>query len=61
MSSSMKRRQRGTGVSNSRMNVGRERKSRRGDVSDEQTDGLDEIAMKTQRRSTTYSRARGQL
>ena len=59
MSSSMKRRQRNSGVSNSRVNVGRERKSRR--VNDDaQADGVDELSLQTQRRSTTYSRARGQ-
>ena len=59
MSSSMKRRQRNSGVSNSRVNVGRERKSRR--VNDDaQVDGVDELSLQTQRRSTTYSRARGQ-
>lgn len=60
MSSSMKRRQRKTGVSNSRVNIGRERKTRRSEAADEQTGGLDEITLQTQRRSTTYSRARGQ-
>lgn len=60
MSSSMKRRQRKTGVSNSRVNIGREHKTRRNEAADEQTDGLDEITLQTQRRSTTYSRARGQ-
>lgn len=60
MSNSMKRRQRKTGVSNSRVNIGRERKTRRNDGADEQTGGLDEITLQTQRRSTTYSRAGGQ-
>lgn len=60
MSSSMKRRQRKTGVSNARVNIGRERKTRRNEAADEQTGGLDEITLQTQRRSTTYSRARGQ-
>ena len=59
MSSSMKRRQRNSGVSNSRVNVGRERRSRRGS-DDAQADGVDELSLQTQRRSTTYSRARGQ-
>jgi hypothetical protein len=60
MSSSMKRRQRISGVSNSRVNVGRERRSRREDESVQQEDGVDELSLRTQRRSTTYSRARGQ-
>ena len=60
MSSSMKRRQRRTGVSNSRANVGRERKPRRANAAEDQGGGLDEIALQTQRKSTTYSRARGQ-
>lgn len=61
MSNSMKRRQHKTGVSNSRVNIGRERKTRRNDGADEQTGGLDEITLQTQRRSTAYSRARGQV
>ena len=56
MSSSMKRRQRKTGVSNSRVNIGHERNPKRG-TADQQPEGLDEIALKTQRSSTTYSRA----
>lgn len=60
MSSSMKRRQRKTGVSNARVNIGRERKPRRNDIADQQDGGLDEITLETQRRSTAYSRARGQ-
>ena len=59
MSSSMKRRQRKTGVANGRVNIGRERKPRRA-TDDSQAGGLDEIALETQRKSTTYSRARGQ-
>ena len=47
-------------MSNSRVNIGRERKTRRNDGADEQTGGLDEITLQTQRRSTTYSRAGGQ-
>ena len=60
MSSSMKRRQRSTGVSNSRVNIGRERRAKREVAEDQQDNGVDDIAMRTQRRSTTYSRARGQ-
>ena len=60
MSSSMKRRQRNTGVSNSRVNIGRERKARSGEGDVRQDGGLDAMALETQRRSTTYSRARGQ-
>ena len=60
MSSSMKRRQRRTGVSNGRVNIGRERKAKRGDIDTQAESGLDAMALETQRRSTTYSRARGQ-
>ena len=60
MSSSMKRRQRRTGVANGRVNVGRERKPRREQAIEPQGNGLDEITLQTQRKSTTYSRARGQ-
>ena len=60
MSSSMKRRQRRTGVSNGRVNIGRERKPRRENPDAQPDGGLDEITLQTQRKSTTYSRARGQ-
>ena len=42
MSSSMKIRQRKTGVSNSRVNIGRERKLKRNEATDKQAGGLDE-------------------
>lgn len=60
MSSSMKRRQRRTGVANGRVNVGRERKPNREEPENMQVGGVDGIALQTQRRSTSYSRARGQ-
>jgi hypothetical protein len=61
MSSSRKQRQRRTGVANSRVNIGRDRKGKAQGSQTYQFDSLDDLSLETQRRSTAYSRARGNL
>ena len=53
----MKKRQ---SVSSTRGNIGRERNTRHEQAVGPQGSEVDEITLQTQRKSTTYSRARGQ-